>query len=233
MALMGPNGSGKSTLCRLALGLLQPGRGRVRRPAGGAGAGYVSQRPEEQVIGATVEEELLFGPRLSGAPVDWAASRMHAVLEAVGLDLEPDRPTSTLSGGQLQLLAVAAALMGEPELLVVDEATSMCDGSTAQALWGAVRGWSTRRRAAVLWVTHRPEEALWADRLILLEAGRVAADGPPAETFAGQYGARVALPELLRLARAVEGMGGPQGLWPAEAEEAARRLCPQKASGPS
>jgi energy-coupling factor transport system ATP-binding protein len=176
VALVGANGSGKSTLARIVAGRLSPASGTLDRP-GSAGLGrlsgtaIVAQRPEAQVLGVRVRDDIVWGLTDPGA-VD-----TDTLLARVGLAEFAERETSTLSGGELQRLAVAAALAREPVLLVSDESTAMVDGEGRAALVALLRG-LTNDGLAVLHVTHLPPEAAAADRIVTLNAGRVVANGP-------------------------------------------------------
>jgi energy-coupling factor transport system ATP-binding protein len=176
VALVGPNGSGKSTLARVLAGRL-PTAGDVGRPgAVGLGApggtAVVFQRPELQVLGVRVRDDVTWGLRAS-APVD-----VDAVLDRVGLGGFADRETSTLSGGELQRLAVAAALARRPRLLVSDESTAMVDEEGRAQLLALLRSLPAEEGITVVHVTHHRAESAVADRVIALDGGRVV-DRPP------------------------------------------------------
>jgi energy-coupling factor transport system ATP-binding protein len=172
VAVVGPNGSGKSTLARLLAGLAQPTSGLIRRP-GAVGVGQVGgtavifQRPETQVLGVRVRDDVVWGLHADHG-LD-----PESLLKRVGLGGMGDRETSTLSGGELQRLAVAAALARRPRLLISDEATAMVDLEGRQQLVDLLARLCTEDGIAVLHVTHREEEAAVADRIIALEHGRV------------------------------------------------------------
>ena len=169
VAVVGPNGSGKSTLARILVGR-HPTAGTVTRP-GAVGLGHrhgsaiVFQRPEAQVLGVRVRDDLVWGlPTDEDVDVD-------AILERVGLAGLADRDTSTLSGGELQRLAVGAGLARQPQLFVSDESTSMVDPVGRQTLVSLLRQ-TAERGVAVVHVTHRRAESAVADRVLALEAGR-------------------------------------------------------------
>jgi energy-coupling factor transport system ATP-binding protein len=171
VAVVGPNGSGKSTLARI-LGGRPPTAGHVRRP-GGVGLGHcggtamIFQRPESQVLGVRVRDDVVWGLPL-GHDVD-----VLAVLGRVGLAELADRETSTLSGGELQRLAVAAALARQPALLISDESTAMVDAEGRRLLTELFARLAADDGLAVVHVTHRPEEAARADRAFFLDGGRL------------------------------------------------------------
>jgi energy-coupling factor transport system ATP-binding protein len=171
VAIVGPNGSGKSTLARILAGR-RPTTGDVARPgATGLGArggtAIVFQRPELQVLGVRVRDDVVWGLPQPAA-VDVAA-----LLDRVGLRSFADRETSGLSGGELQRLAVAAALARGPRLLISDESTAMVDSVGRAQLLALLRSLVTQDRMAVVHVTHRTAESAAADRSIALEAGRI------------------------------------------------------------
>jgi energy-coupling factor transport system ATP-binding protein len=195
VAVTGSNGSGKSTLARI-LGGTAPTAGRVERP-GAAGLGrpggtaLVFQRPESQVLGNRVLDDVVWGlPPALAATVD-----VDALLERVGLAGFGPRDTSTLSGGELQRLAVAAALARRPRLVVSDEATAMLDRPGRRRLLALLRSVADEG-VAVVHVTHHPDEAAAADRIVRLERGRVVTGVvpderplPPRSRPAGETGA--------------------------------------------
>jgi energy-coupling factor transporter ATP-binding protein EcfA2 len=165
VAVTGPNGSGKSTLGRILAGA-EPTDGRVRRGEGRSAV--VFQRPESQVLGVRVKDDLVWG---LGEP---GALDTEGLLGSVGLGGLAERETSTLSGGQLQRLAVAAALARHPRLLVSDESTSMLDPSGRREVLGLLRDLVATRGVSVVHVTHRREEAEGADSVFCLVGGRLA-----------------------------------------------------------
>jgi len=187
VAVTGPNGAGKSTLARLVAGRLQPSAGTIARP-GAAGLGAVggtaliAQRPEAQVLGVRVADDVVWGLR-EPETVD-----IEAMLTAVGLAGFAGRETATLSGGELQRLAVAAALARRPGLLVSDESTAMLDHEGRRALDDLLHE-VARGGTTVLHVTHDSAEAAAADRTVSLgpapAAIRVTPDGRPRRWGAG------------------------------------------------
>ncbi len=173
VVLLGPNGSGKSTLSRVLAGAPVTG-GTVDRPGpiglgATGGTAVVSQRPESQVLGVRVADDVVWGlPRGTEVEVD-------ALLDAVGLHGMGRRDTSGLSGGELQRLAVAAALARRPQLLVSDESTAMVDAEGRRVLVDLFGVLPAQRSVAVVHVTHRLAETAIADRVVRLESGRIVA----------------------------------------------------------
>src|SRR5437764_2476979 len=185
VAVVGRNGSGKSTLARLLAGL-DPTAGTITRPGAAAlgrpgGTPVVFQRPESQVLGVRVADDLWWGIE-PGHALD-----VDGLLAAVGLAGFAERETSTLSGGELQRLAVAAALARGPALLISDESTAMLDPEGRRQVL-AVLGRLRAEGTTVVHVTHHLDEAARAGTVVVLDAGRVAAAGEPdvvLDTLAG------------------------------------------------
>jgi energy-coupling factor transport system ATP-binding protein len=170
LAITGANGSGKTTLM-LVLAGREPTSGTVERP-GAVGLGrlggtaVVMQHPESQVLGTRVADDVVWGLP-PGTTID-----VGRLLSEVGLDSHAERDTGSLSGGELQRLAVAAALAREPALLIADEVTSMVDQQGRDALLGVLSGLKNRHRTALVHITHYNNEADSADRSInLSESG--------------------------------------------------------------
>jgi energy-coupling factor transport system ATP-binding protein len=170
LAITGANGSGKTTLM-LVLAGREPTSGVIERP-GSVGLGrlggtaVVMQHPESQVLGTRVADDVVWGLP-PGTPVD-----VDELLAEVGLDEHADRDTGSLSGGELQRLAVAAALAREPALLIADEVTSMVDQQGREALLGVLSGLKNRHRTSLIHITHFNNEAESADQTInLSESG--------------------------------------------------------------
>jgi energy-coupling factor transporter ATP-binding protein EcfA2 len=200
VAIVGPNGSGKSTLARI-LGGRPPTEGSVHRP-GRVGRGrpggtsLIFQRPESQVLGVRVRDDVVWGlPAGHGTDV-------ATLLAKVGLDALADRESATLSGGELQRLAVAAALARRPHLLISDEATAMVDAEGRLLLTELYTALAADEGLGVVHVTHRPEEAARADHALTLEHGRLrdAPPRPPVGPVIAGFRSDTAGPPLLRLA---------------------------------
>lgn len=199
VALVGENGSGKSTLLRILAGRT-PASGVVTR-AGPVGLGerggtsLITQHPETQVLGVRVEDDVVWGlPSAHGVDVE-------GLLESVGLAGMGGRETSGLSGGELQRLAVAAAMARRPQLLLSDESTAMLDGQGRKQLTALLRSLGDSGATAVVHVTHRAEEAQAADEIYRMQAGRLTADLGETSRPAGGWGdpgSRVVAPAHLR-----------------------------------
>jgi ABC-2 type transport system ATP-binding protein len=182
VALLGPNGAGKTTTIDMLLGLTAPDSGSVsvfgRSPAEAIRAGSVGAMLQTgSLIGyLSVRELVAMVAALYPRPLDVAET-----LRLAGAAGFADRRTRQLSGGETQRVRFAIALVGDPELLVLDEPTAALDVEGRRAFWSAMRGFAARGRT-VLFATHYLEEAdAYADRIILMAHGQVAADGPPTE----------------------------------------------------
>lgn len=186
-ALMGSNGSGKSTLLRLTCGLLQPAAGCVRVHGRSAAeergfavrrlCGIVFQNPDDQLVASLVGNEVAFGPENLGLPRAEVHERVTEALAAVGLAGFEERQTHSLSGGQKQRLALAGALAMRPQVLLLDEASSMLDPQGRADLIRTVRALADDGMT-VLMATHDAREAADADRVITLDDGRIISDIP-------------------------------------------------------
>ena len=212
VAVLGPNGAGKSTLLSVVAGLVRPDRGHVVLggraltevgPAAGRGATWVPPHDRQVALLAqdpllfphlTVLDNVAFGPRSRGVRRRAARETARRWLQEVGVPELADRPPAAISGGQAQRAAVARALATEPRLLLLDEPLSALDVAVAPALRRTLRQVLARRTAVV--VTHDILDALLlADRVVVLEAGRVVEVGPTAEVLArprSAFAARVA-----------------------------------------
>lgn len=194
VALIGRNGSGKSTIARLMNGLLIPDEGTVtvngmvttdddrlydiRRSVG-----MVFQNPDNQIIGATVRDDVAFGPSNLGLPVEDILERVRRALEVTGLTAMADRAPHELSGGQKQKLAIASALAMHPDAIVLDEATAMLDPQARGDVIELIRQIRETMGLTVVNITHHMREASLADRIYVIDAGRIVLSGTPAEVF--------------------------------------------------
>lgn len=194
LGVVGANGSGKSTLAKHLNGLLQPTAGEVlvdgldtRDPAAlvhiRRTVGMVFQNPDNQIVATTVEEDVAFGPENLGVPPAEIRARVDEALFLVGLADLRERPPHLLSGGQKQRLAIAGALAMRPACLVLDEATAMLDPRGRAEVLDTVRRLNAEEGITVVHITHFLDEVVELGRLVILDRGRVAFDGPPAEAF--------------------------------------------------
>jgi ABC-2 type transport system ATP-binding protein len=199
VALLGPNGAGKTTTVDVLLGLSTPDSGTVtvlgRSPKAAIAAGRVGAVLQDGALLPGVTVRNLIGAMRALQP---HPAPLAQVVEAAGLDDLLDRPVEKLSGGQAQRVRFGLALVGDPDLLVLDEPTAGLDTAARRAFWAAVRGYAARGRT-VLFSTHYLEEAdEVADRIVLVAGGKVVADGPTTEIRAVAAGRliRLTLPEI-------------------------------------
>ncbi|HEY7293903.1 MAG TPA: ATP-binding cassette domain-containing protein [Dehalococcoidia bacterium] len=216
IALLGQNGSGKSTLARHLNGLIAPQSGRVSvdglsttsaadLPSIRRRVGLIFQNPDHQIVGASVLEDVLWG---MPAGLDGVESRKRSTeaLAAVGLTGFEAHATWRLSGGQKQRLALAGVLARGPQYLVCDEPTALLDGASREEVKRLLLG-CRARGIGLLWITHRLEEALPADRLLVLRDGRVVADGTPRALIGSHPEVVLTLPAPVALARQLHDAG--------------------------
>lgn len=194
VAIIGHNGSGKSTLAKHLNALLVPSQGKVvidsldtadeknlweiRRRAG-----MVFQNPDNQLVATTVEEDVAFGPENLGVEPSRIRERVEQALSAVGMSDFQEHAPHLLSGGQKQRVAIAGILAMRPICLIMDEATAMLDPAGRAEVLETVRRLNREEGITVLHITHYMEEAVGADRIVVMEAGRIVMTGTPAEVF--------------------------------------------------
>ncbi|MFD0695697.1 ATP-binding cassette domain-containing protein [Paenibacillus sp. GCM10027628] len=182
----GPNGSGKSTLASVLLGLCPLSSGQlVRLQRESVLIRGVLQIPEAQFVGDTVEEEMQYVPETEHMTTNEREAFYQEALKSVGLSIPLNRSLHTLSGGQKQLVNIAAALAAKPAVLVLDEPTAMLDPAARQEVIQAVRQ-AHEQGTTIVWITHRLEEAAEASRVIAFGGGKVAFDGAPSAFFYGE-----------------------------------------------
>lgn len=190
VALLGANGSGKSTLSRLLAcslelqcGSIEVDGRNLQASAHDGCVGYVRQDPESQFVAPIVFDEIAFGPCNLGLPAEEVRKRVHETLVDCRLLGFEDRAVDTLSGGEKQRLALAGVLAMRPRYLVLDEVMSQLGDASRSSLRNVLRGLA-RRGVGILLVSHSPQEAAYADRVAVLEAGRLVWEGTPNLLFA-------------------------------------------------
>lgn len=204
VCILGGNGSGKSTLAKHINALLTPDRGSVtvlgRQTSDPAStyfirssAGMVFQNPDDQLVASVIEDDVAFGPENLGIENPELRERVTDALHQVGLQGFERKETAALSGGQKQRVAIAGVLAMRPQILVLDEASSMLDPRGRAGLTRVCRELNDTGMTIVA-ITHFMEEAAHADRVIVLDEGRIAVEGTPDEVLS-----RVELLESLAL----------------------------------
>ena len=193
VAIVGHNGSGKSTLARLMNGLLFPQTGQVRvfgEPLAEESLwdtrsqmGMVFQNPDNQFVGATVQDDVAFALENNGIPFEEMVERVKQSLVKVKMSGFMNSEPHHLSGGQKQRVAIAGAIALQPKILLLDEATSMLDPQGREEVLSTVRQLRAETDLTVISITHDLEEALLADRVIMMNQGMKYAEGTPEEIF--------------------------------------------------
>lgn len=194
VCIIGPNGSGKSTLARHINALLLPTEGRVvvfgmdtrdernlweiRRTAG-----MVFQNPDNQMVATVVEEDVAFGPENLGIDPDEIRRRVSEALRAVGMEEFARASPHFLSGGQKQRVAIAGVLAMMPAVIVLDEPTAMLDPKGRKEVIDTLSRLNKEKGITVIHITHHMDEAVCADRVIVMYEGRIALSGSPPEVF--------------------------------------------------
>lgn len=194
VALIGPNGSGKTTLMKLFNALLAPTDGEVRVegistadeeniPRIRRTCGMIFQNPDNQLVATTVEEDIAFGLENLALPSAEIRQKVSDVARLLGLEDLLQQPPHLLSGGEKQRVAIAGVLAMQPGCILMDEPTSMLDPAGRRGVIDTVCELNRNRGIAVVHVTHFPEEAVFAGRVIVLDQGRLIRQGPPEEVL--------------------------------------------------
>lgn len=193
LSIIGHNGSGKSTTVRLLDGLLAAESGQIfiegdlliednvwdiRHKIG-----MVFQNPDNQFVGATVEDDVAFGLENKGIPLYEMKERVAKALDLVGMSEFADREPSRLSGGQKQRVAIAGALAMQPDIIILDEATSMLDPEGRLELIKTIREIRKQYQMTVVSITHDLDEVALSDRVLVMKKGKVESSSTPEELF--------------------------------------------------
>ncbi len=194
VAVLGHNGSGKSTFAKLCNGILVPDFGEItvygiptreedRLLELRQKVGMVFQNPDNQIVATVVEEDVAFGPENLGFPPEEIRARVDNALKAVRMYKYRGHEPHKLSGGQKQRVAIAGILAMKPDCILFDESTAMLDPKGRRDIMRIIRKMHVEMKKTVVYITHYMEEAVLADRVIVMENGRVISDGTPAEVF--------------------------------------------------
>ncbi len=194
VAIIGPNGSGKSTLAKHMNALLLPSSGKmfvkgmdtakeenlwnIRQSAG-----MVFQNPDNQIVATIVEEDVAFGPENLGIPPKEIRKRVDDCLKAVNMEEFKKNAPHLLSGGQKQRVAIAGILAMKPECIILDEPTAMLDPSGRREVIDTIKKLNREEGITIVLITHYMEEAVDADRVIVMENGNIVLSGTPKEVF--------------------------------------------------
>lgn len=194
VAIIGHNGSGKSTLAKLLNALLMPTTGditvdgmntkdedsiwEVRQTAG-----MVFQNPDNQIVATIVEEDVAFGPENLGLEPKVIVERVNEALQIVDMDHHRHRAPHLLSGGQKQRIAIAGVIAMKPKCIIFDEPTAMLDPSGRREVLKTIKKLNREENMTIIHITHFMEEAVDADRIIVMEEGKIILEGTPREVF--------------------------------------------------
>ena len=194
IAVLGHNGSGKSTLAKHINAILTPTEGTVWVDGMNTSeenkvwdirqtAGMVFQNPDNQIIGQVVEEDVGFGPENMGVPTKEIWERVEESLKAVGMYAYRKYSPNKLSGGQKQRVSIAGVLAMHPKCIVLDEPTAMLDPNGRKEVIRAARGLNQVEGVTVILITHYMEEIIHADKVFVMDSGKIAMEGTPREIF--------------------------------------------------
>ena len=194
IAVLGRNGSGKSTMARLMNALIKPDSGKVIVLGMDSGedrnvwdirknVGMIFQNPDNQIVGTTVIEDVAFGPENLGVEPTEIRRRAEDALKRVGILNLKERAPHLLSGGQKQKVAIAGVLSMKPSCIILDESTSMLDPVGRREVLETIKYLNKNENMTIVHITHHMEEACLADRVLVVDEGRVVVQGTPEEVF--------------------------------------------------
>ena len=194
VVVLGTNGGGKSTLAKHFNGILVPTEGRVlvngidtaddekilevRKTVG-----MVFQNPDNQIVANVVEEDVAFAPENMGVAPEEIRTRVASALETVGMTEYSQHAPHLLSGGQKQRVAIAGVIAMQPRCIVLDEPTAMLDPSGRKEVLETIHELNEKQNITVVLITHHMDEAIRADRVVIMSGGKIALDGKPEEVF--------------------------------------------------
>lgn len=228
IAILGHNGSGKSTLAKHINAILLPTEGTVWVKGMDTkdedklwdirqSAGMVFQNPDNQIIATVVEEDVGFGPENLGVPTEEIWKRVEDSLKAVGMLEFRNHSPNKLSGGQKQRVAIAGIMAMKPECIVLDEPTAMLDPNGRSEVIRTIKELNQNEKVTVLLITHYMDEVIHADKVIVMDQGKIVMQGTPREIFSKvdelkQY--RLDVPQVTELAYELqkEGLPIPNGI---------------------
>ena len=213
LAVLGRNGSGKSTFAKLLNALLLATSGTVEVDGLRATneedcfavrevCGMVFQNPDNQIVATIVEEDCAFGLENLGVEPAEIRRRVDETLRAVGMEKYAETSPSMLSGGQKQRVAVAGVLAMRPKVIVFDESTAMLDPVGRRDVMNLAQKLNREEDITIVWITHFMDEAVRADRVVVMDAGRIALQGTPREVFARTeevHALGLDVPEMMQL----------------------------------
>ena len=223
LAVLGHNGSGKSTLARHCNALLVPHQGKVfvagydtsdgsNRHTIRDNVGMIFQSPDNQIIATVVEDDVAWALAVRGYPVHVIRERVAEAMEAVGITHLGKLPPHQLSGGQRQRVAIAGVLALRPRCIIADEATAQLDPLSRREIVALLHQLQQEFGLTIIHVTHLLEEVVQADRIVILEEGKLVMEDIPAHIFANSERLatlKLVIPEPIALAERLRGVGMP------------------------
>lgn len=223
IAILGANGSGKSTLAKHINAILYPTEGSIWVNGLNTAeeqniwdirqtAGMVFQNPDNQIIATVVEEDVGFGPENLGIPTEEIWERVEQSLKAVGMLEYRSKSPNKLSGGQKQRVAIAGIMAMKPQCIVLDEPTAMLDPNGRKEVISTIRSLNKKEKVTVLLITHHMDEVTYADKVFVMDHGKVVMQGTPREVFSRvdeikNY--RLDVPQVTELAFELKNSGLP------------------------
>ncbi|WFD10416.1 energy-coupling factor transporter ATPase [Tepidibacter hydrothermalis] len=194
VVIIGHNGSGKSTLSKNLNAILKPTKGNILINDMNTkddsklwnirqSAGMVFQNPDNQIVATVVEEDVAFGPENLGIQPDEIKKRVEESLKSVGMYEFKDKAPHLLSGGQKQRVAIAGIIAMKPECIIFDEPTAMLDPSGRREVMNTIKRLNQEENITIIHITHFMEEAVDADRIVVMEKGKIVLQGKPKEVF--------------------------------------------------
>ena len=238
VAVLGRNGSGKSTLAKLINALLTPVSGKVEVFGMDTSdnkktfeirknAGMVFQNPDNQMVASIVEDDVAFGPENIGVPREEIGERICFALKAVGMEEYRTSTPTRLSGGQKQRIAIAGVLAIKPKIMILDESTAMLDPKGRREVMDVIKRLNKEEKMTVILITHFMDEALEADRAIVMNQGEIVMQGTPEEIFRRSDELEIynlALPRAAAIAKKLSAGGMPVAT-AFDAETVAEEIC--------
>lgn len=228
VAILGHNGSGKSTLAKHINAILYPTEGTIWVDGKDTAedenlwdirqeAGMVFQNPDNQIIGQVVEEDVGFGPENLGVPTKEIWERVEESLKAVGMYEFRKHSPNKLSGGQKQRVSIAGVIAMHPKCIVLDEPTAMLDPNGRREVIRAARALNDVEEITIILITHYMEEIIYADRVFVMDQGKIAMEGTPREIFSKVEelkALRLDVPQVTLLAHELKksGLAIPEGI---------------------